>query len=50
MDSFGPNRCGKIFAEVLSHFTNYDGEVINHSHTHLSLICIENAMQVEYIL
>ena len=33
-DSFGPKRCGKICAEVLLHVTNYDGEVINHSHTH----------------
>ena len=29
IDSFGPNICGKICTEVLSHFTNYDGEVIN---------------------
>ena len=29
IDSFGPNRCGKICAEVLSHLTNYDGELIN---------------------
>ena len=50
IDSFGPNRFGKICAEVLSHFTNYDGEVINHSHTHLSLLYIEIAMRVDDIL
>ena len=33
IDRFGPNRCGKICDEALSHFTNYDVEVINHSHT-----------------
>ena len=38
----------KICAEVLSHFTNYDGEV-NYSHPHLSLLNIENAKRVDNI-
>ena len=41
---------GTVVPLAMFTFTNYDGEVIDHTHTNLSLLYIENAMGVDDIL
>ena len=49
IDSFGPNRCGKICTEVLSHFKKlwWRGNKSTHTHTWVSL---KHTMRVDDIL